>query len=251
MVGDPNLDPELRAYADSVSTAVPAVLAAAEQLRHDDSLAQHLALALHCTIIELFSACVLVAQFGEPTTIPIILRSLFEALVDLDNLLRDAKYVERMESANLTQMVKFEASGLIPKKEFDEFTARLELVKNKRGPMDLRTRCDKVGRLDEYLGIYYLFCLDTHNNAAALIERHISERDDGTTLISVFGKYDPQVVIRRLNMGLKWLFEPARMIHAAFKVPAPQLEELAARFDRERKARQPAQDAGGGPAPAA
>jgi hypothetical protein len=40
------------------------------------------------------------------------------------------------------------------------------------------------------------------------------------------------------EVGLGWLFQSAHMIHSAFQIPAPQVEELAARFDRERAARQ-------------
>jgi hypothetical protein len=47
VVGDPNLDPELRARAETASAAVPVVLDAARQLRHDDTLAQMHAIALH------------------------------------------------------------------------------------------------------------------------------------------------------------------------------------------------------------
>jgi Family of unknown function (DUF5677) len=238
IVGDPNLDRELRARAEALSDVVPVVLDAASRLRHQENLAQYLAIALHCTNIELFSACVLLALYGEPTPIPIILRSMYEALVDLDNLLRDATYVDRIESANLTQMLKFEDTGAMSKNEADAFKARLgEFVAKKRGPMDLRARCEKVGRGDEYKGIYALFCLDTHNNAASLTERHISERPDGSTMISVFGKYDPRTVALRLEVGVGWLFQSAHMTHGAFQIPAPQVEELADRFERERKAR--------------
>jgi hypothetical protein len=92
-VGDPNLDPELRARAESASDVVPVVLAAAARLPQprEDSMAQVYALGLYGSVIEQFSACVLLAQFGEPSTIPIILRSMYEALVDLDNLVHDAK----------------------------------------------------------------------------------------------------------------------------------------------------------------
>ncbi|MGA8095272.1 MAG: hypothetical protein WB823_13520, partial [Steroidobacteraceae bacterium] len=67
MVGDPKIDTQLRARAEELSGVVPVVLEAAGQLRHQDDLAQHLAIALHCTIIELFSACPLLALYGEPT----------------------------------------------------------------------------------------------------------------------------------------------------------------------------------------
>jgi len=56
-------------------------------------------------------------------------------------------------------------------------------------------------------------------------------------VISYFGEYDPQTAICRLDTGLQWLFESARMTHGAFQVPAPEVEELAAHFDRERALR--------------
>jgi len=244
LVGDPNLDPELRARAETASAAVPVVLDAARHLRHD-TLAQMHAIALHGTIIELFSACVLLAQWGEPTGIPILLRSEYEALVDLDNLVRDAGYVERMEAANIAQTLKIMKGGPLRqefevgrKADFDELVAQLAaLEKKKKTPLSVRDRCDAVGRLGEYEGIYGMFCLDTHNNASALAERHLSEHKDGTPLISFFGPYNPQSVAMRLDFGLQWLFESADMIHSAFRVPAPQVTELADRFVRERRER--------------
>jgi hypothetical protein len=91
-----------------------------------------------------------------------------------------------------------------------------------------------VGRGDEYDSLYALFCLDTHNNASALAERHLSESKDGSPLISFFGKFDPKIVASRLDFGLQFLFQSAHMIHGAFKVPAPEIEQLATPFDRER-----------------
>jgi len=244
MVGDPNLDPGLRARVDAASAAVPVVLEAAVQLRHDGSLAEMHAIALHGTIIELFSACVLLAQWGEPTGIPILLRSEYEALVDLDNLLRDPGYVERMVAANIVQTLKImkgrplrQEFQLGRKATFDELNAHLTTMhKNKKAPLTMRERCETVGRLGEYEGIYGLFCLDTHNNSSALAERHLSEHDDGTPVISFFGRYDPQTVVRRLDFGLQWVIQSARMIHGAFQVPAPEIETLAAALERERTA---------------
>lgn len=219
------------------------VLEAAVRVHHDGSPAEMHALALHGTICELFSACVLLAHCGEPTGIPILLRSEYEALVDLDNLLRDPRYVERMVVANLQQTLKIMKGGPLRKQfqmgrkgDFDALAAHLAaLEKNKKTPLTMRERCVAVGRLDEYESIYGLFCLDTHNNASALAERHLSEKEDGTPVISFFGPYDPQVAVRRLDKGLRWLFQSARMIHGAFRVPAPEVEALAARLDAARQ----------------
>ena len=50
-------------------------------------------------MIELYSGCIVLAEADRVAGIPIILRTMYEALVDLDNLLADPGYVENMESA--------------------------------------------------------------------------------------------------------------------------------------------------------
>jgi hypothetical protein len=244
MMCTPDLHPELLARVTAASDAVLAVLDAAGQIRHDESDAQIHALALHGTIIELFSACVLLAKQGEPTAIPIVLRSMYEALVDLDNLLHDAGYVEHIQAANFKQTIKIMKSGPLRqefqegrKADYQQFVTQLaELEARGKGSLQIRTRCDKAGRLDEYESLYGLFCLDSHNNGAALADRHLSELPDGKLQVSFFGEYDPQAVARRLDFGLQFMIESARMIHGAFQVPAPQLDELATRLDHERAA---------------
>ena len=245
IVGDPNLDPELRARAEAASAVVPVLLDAAATLRHDDSMAQLYALGLYGSMIEEFSACVLLAQFGEPSTIPIILRSMYEALVDLDNLVHDAAYHCRIEHASIKQTLSIMRSGPLRdafqkgrKDDFDQLAARLaELEDEGKASLPIWKRCKEVGRSDEYDSLYALFCLDTHNNAPALAERHLSETKDGSPLVSFFGKYDPAVVASRLDFGLQFLFQSARMIHGAFRVPAPEVEAVAERFERERSER--------------
>jgi hypothetical protein len=164
--------------------------------------------------------------------------------VDLDNLLHDASYVCRMEHANIKQTLNIMRSGPLRealqkghREHYDQLTARLaELEDEGKASLKIWQRCKTVGRFDEYESLYALFCLDTHNNASALAERHLSEGEDGRPLISYFSEYDPQSVAMRLDFGLQFLFQSARMIHGAFQVPTPQVEELAERFERERRA---------------
>jgi len=56
-------------------------------------------------------------------------------------------------------------------------------------------------------------------------------------LVSIFGKYDPGAVIRRLDLGLGFLFGSARDMHCAFRVPAPEIDELAAKLERVKAKR--------------
>lgn len=241
----PQLDPELRAAIDYCSDAVRLVTDAAPQLGHNEGDAQIHALAIYFTVIELFSACLGLAQLGEPTAIPIILRSMYEAHVDLDNLVADAGYVEHITAAGLEQTITIMEAGSLRqafaegrKAEYDKLTAKLADLKCRgKGPLSIRKRCQRADRLNEYDSLYALFCIDTHNNSSALAERHLSERPDGGVLISLFGPYEAMAVIRRLDLGLQFLITSARNVHGAFRVPAPQIEELAVQLDRVRAER--------------
>jgi hypothetical protein len=239
---DPNLDLELRATVGYCSDAVPVVLDAASKLGHDEGDAMVLALAIYGTVIELFSACVGLAQLGEPNAIPIILRSMYESHVDLDNLLHEAGYVEHIQAAGYEQTIKVMESTPLRqafkegrKAEYDELSTKLADLKCRgKGPLKIWQRCQRAGRLDEYNSLYALFCLDAHGNLPALAERHISEKPDGGLLVSIFGQYDAWAVIRRLDFGLGFLLGSARAMHRAFKVPAPQIEELVAKLERAK-----------------
>ncbi len=247
MVGAPNLDSELRARAEAVSDVLRVVLAAAARLPQpqEESIAQVYALGLYGTMVEQLSACVLLTLFDEPSSIPIILRSMYEALVDLDSVVHDASYHCRIEHANIKQTLSIMRSGPLReafqkgrKEDYDQLTARLaELESEGKASLKIGKRCKAVGRSAEYDSLYALFCLDTHNNASALAERHLSETKDGSPMISFFGKYDPKLVTSRLDFGLQFLFQAARFVHGAFQVPAPEVEECAERFEHERTKR--------------
>ncbi len=242
---DPNLAPELQEAVAYCSDAVRVVLEAVSKLGHNESDAQVIALAIYGTVIELFSSCVGLARLGEPTAIPIILRSMYESHVDLDNLLHEAGYVEHIQAAGYEQTIKVMESTPLRqlfkegrKAEYDELTAKLADLKCRgKGPLKIYQRYKRAGRLDEYEGLYALFCIDAHNNSPALAERAISEKPDGGLLVSIFGQYDPLTVIRRLDLGLGFLLGSARDMHGAFEVPAPALDELAAKLERVKAER--------------
>ncbi len=241
-LGDPNLDPKLRTWVELCSDAVQMVLQAARRLTHGNTDPQIWALSLHGSVIELFSGCVVLARWGEPSGIPILLRSMYEVQVELDNLLRDASYVDYLNAANLKQTTKLMKAGPLRehfekgrKAEFDELTAELAKLKAKGiEPLHISQRSERVGRRDEYESSYALFCLDAHSNGAALAERHITENAEGVAQIAFFGPYEAERVIMRMNFGLKFLFDSTRWVHGAFQVPAPEIEEFAARVEALR-----------------
>lgn len=205
--------------------------------------AQMHAIALHASVIELLASCLAMAdEDGASAGIPIVLRSMYEVLVDLDNLRRDPAYLDLMEAANLKQMCKlleqadtnpllrrfsarFDVSALLA-----EFRARrVELKAQGKEPLKIEDRCDRVGRKAEYLSLYGLFCMDSHNNMAALADRHFDEVG-GALTVSVFAQPHVPSVRRRLSTGIDFMLTTARMLHDAFSSDPPELARVARRY---------------------
>jgi len=231
----------LRERIATGAAAVRTVLDCAAVLRIDpDSLSHIHAAALHATITELFGNClVLAADQDHAIGIPILLRSMLEALVDLDNLLHDAEYVGNIEAANIKQLLKLldsartnpQLDGLLEGHPNDaqELRQRLrELEAAGRRSLSFERRFEMAGMQDQYNGVYALLCLDGHSNSAALADRHFDEGPDGRPQVSFFRQPDPTTIARRLTIGLRILARSGEMIHAAFQVPRRGITDLAA-----------------------
>lgn len=188
------------------------------------------AVTLHATIVQLCGGCLRLAKTELTVGIPVLLRSMFEALVDLDNLVHDQSYFERMDAANLDQYLKLLResptnpllSGLDEKHDLprviSEYEAQLdELRSRKRGQKDMRSRCADVDREDEYLSIYLLFCMDAHNNVGALIDRHISEGKSQTLQVTLAGEKLPLNLASRIHFAVGWMLQSTTMIHGAYR----------------------------------
>ena len=123
--------------------------------------------------------------------IPILLRSMFEADIDLTNLMKFPDYYKRMYASFLHAKIRLtkEAASSRPnpflteiranrnhKKDLCETQAELDkLIAEKNGPIDIRCRAEFASKLDEYLSNYNSLCLDTHNNIRSLEEWYIQK----------------------------------------------------------------------------
>jgi hypothetical protein len=211
--------------------ALHAIVEAMPLIHFDPVRRPHLyAVTLHASIVQLCGGSLAMARTEHTAGIPVLLRSMFEALVDLDNLVRDAGYHERMDAANLDQFLKLLRAcptnplmaALDQKHDIPTIAAELQteldgLRARKRGQKDLRARCVDVGREDEYLSVYTLLCLDAHNNVTALIDRHVSEGESQTLQVDAFGDSNPLNVARRVFMAIGWMLESADCAHGAFQ----------------------------------
>jgi Family of unknown function (DUF5677) len=221
--------------------AIDVMLGSASALRWE-SPAQQMALALHATVIELFAGCIALVECERVAAVPIVLRSLYEAVVDLNNLLQAPTYLERMEAAELKQRMEllvqgktnslmrgFEQKVDISEEMKTAGTRITELERRGQGAVSIRDRCIAVGREDEYRTVYALLSLDVHNNISALGERH-------GEIINVFGEPDLTGVRARLSMGTKYALESATMMHQAFCTADPAIANLPLEMDALRAA---------------
>jgi hypothetical protein len=187
------------------------------------------AVTLHASIVQLCGGCLALAKTEHTAGIPVLLRSMFEALVDLDNLVSVQSYHERMDAANLTQFLKpMKGSatnpllaGLERRHDIAAAVAQLQaeldgLLARKRGPQDLRQRCIAVGREHEYTSLYALLCLDAHNNVTALIDRHVSEGASQRLQVDAFGDTNPLGLANRVFIAVGWMLRSAEYAHGAF-----------------------------------
>jgi len=211
--------------------ALSTVIDAMRLVRFDSTKRPHVyAVTLHATIVQLCGGCLALARTEHTAGVGVLLRSMFEGLVDLDNLVRDQNYFERMDAANLEQYLKLLRdsptnpllSGLDKKHDLPriigEYQAQLdELRSRKRGQKDLRQRCVDVERGDEYQSIYLLYCLDAHNNVGALIDRHISSGESEMLRVTIAGEESESALARRLHFAIGWMLQSATMIHGAHR----------------------------------
>lgn len=206
---------------------------------------QLVAICLHGTILELSRACITLTRSGDFIGVSPLVRSIVEAFVDLRVVAKDAGHVKRMEATYYKELVRIlgqfkdnyydgtdigndfgadEANEVLAraKKRFDQLT---------RGGAKTLSSKDRFsqGNLRGYRAVYWLLCLDSHNNLRALEKRHI-RHEGGQVGISVFKRERSnfhfgycQTVADMLVGSLK---EVAALVGMTGDIPFDRLERL-------------------------
>jgi Family of unknown function (DUF5677) len=163
---------------------------------------QRYLLAYFCTVIELTAACTVLAQTTENVGIPILARSALEAFVDFRCLRADPRYGECIEAAHDREWAKvideaMSAGGaylgqLGAEAAVQEERARIAHRQEHRGALGIRKltakeRFARAGLHELYYSVYNFLCAEAHNDARALISRHIKEDDAGVVRLTIYG----------------------------------------------------------------
>jgi hypothetical protein len=211
------------------------------EVRFDKEHSQQLTLmCLYCTVVELAHSERALIDKGQTTALPIVLRSIFEAYADLRALLSDAAYAKRMYATFLQEKVRFlknvlrtpsnpflvgVRSEMAVEQEIGQLEAEIaELEKEGKKPLSNFSRFDAAKLEHEYQSIYWLLCLEGHNNMSALDDRHIEKRGEEYDVV-LFKEADPKDLVRIVDALLAVLTDCGIRVHKVLNSEAVKLFE--------------------------
>jgi len=204
------------------------VLSLASKLKFDSShvLHQHV-VGLYGSIIELSSSIKVLYKSGHFSAIPVILRTILEAFVDLRNLCQDHKYGYSLTMNTSKESLKFlkaakddmnvYAEMIASDPDIDnhitKFYEEIKILKDK-GIKEIRIKekFEQASMASEYQTIYHMLCAATHNDIRALRARHLVI-SDGSFTFEIFKNEDKEAMCDFLGIASELLLRATYEIH--------------------------------------
>lgn len=162
----------------------------ARRLRFDkDHPLPRTVVALYGSILELTSSCILLLEQRLLPGVPVLLRAVLEAYVDLVNLTANPRYGYVIELSYLREWRKLLQEAKIGKNEYlndisqdPGLNARIAQIQNEEHRLEalghrrlkIEQKFVRAGMEKEYRSIYGSLCCDSHNNLRSLMNRHIA-----------------------------------------------------------------------------
>ncbi len=170
---------------------------------------QHLfSISLFCTIYENSTACLVLINNKIYSAIPVMLRNILEAHIDLIILSKKEDYYYDMAASYLKERNKILKLSCQPNysneyleclKSKDDIQEKYvnskkdyeDLIEKGYKALSLKDKFKKADSMDLYLSIYNLLCQDSHNNISSLSNRHFNKQ---TMEIEIFQNFDKSVL---------------------------------------------------------
>ena len=163
-------------------------------------------MAIYATIIQNSTACANLMSRATFSSIPILIRANFEALVDLKNSIENDKYYKLLHSTFLKQKRKFLKSKVQrgnekpgPKSEElknfeEEYIQIKDEVKRYEedgfAPLRIKDKFELWESLEDYETTYAAFSLEIHNDLSVLEKKHIVHDEQGNPNVAIFKERD-------------------------------------------------------------
>jgi hypothetical protein len=197
-------------------------------LRFDRKHPHHLySVCLYGTIIELTYGCMALIEKQQLSAFPAVFRGLLEAYADFRVCLREPEYFKSMNASFLKEKLRALNKTMTspgnpylaglgrsdPQGEKTALESELaELQAKGHIALGVWDRFSKAGLEEEYQSIYWLLCLDAHNNVSSLEDRHI-EKQGSDYRVVLFREEDLSDLIRYFDTLIATVIDSTMKIH--------------------------------------
>jgi len=226
--------PEKHTDVEEYRQLITNVLDQFEYIKFDKKHAWHLDIVcLYSSIVEYSDNMFVLLKKEKLVGMPLVLRSMLEAFVDLKNLCNEKTYGYHLQASNLKEWLKVSREagklenpyldGLAAAKGFDdqvsEWKAELKGLKDKGYPPLRQDEKFLMADMDnEYRSLYNYLCAYSHNNIRALTDRHIeiSENKDDFKVV-LFPEFSAEKADHYISTAKICLTEASRLVHTALE----------------------------------
>lgn len=203
---------------------------------------------LYCSIVELTKSLIVLLDNALGAGVPILVRSLMEAYIDLVNLIKNPKYGYGLEIKYCSEWLKVLEDAKRERNPFLKDISNLEnlektitevserqkqLEKEYKAPRVI-DRFESAGMKDEYRSIYNFLCCHSHNDFRSLIDRHVEIKGDDASVV-LFKTQDSQEMLEYVILTCELLIFATEKVHEFFKSDVmPKVGELRKSLDEFR-----------------
>lgn len=199
---------------------------------------QFVVVCLHTRLIHLAAGCHAAGKDRATPCIPILVRSMWEADVDLDNAVTDDEFFRHMYASFLKEKLRLSLAARpqqgnrfmasVPTAlDLPEVTRETQeeldrLTAEKHGPLSIKERARRVNRCDEYDSIYNLLCLEAHNNVRSLESDHVEHRPDGSYQMTLYSEGMTASAVKDLLLAVGLLAASIDKTHRLLETTDPR-----------------------------
>jgi hypothetical protein len=181
----------------------------------------------YSSILELTFGCMALIEKKVTTALPLLIRTVVEAYVDLRAIRNDPKYLRNVMSGYLKERLRLIdvdnlrehpfLAGLTEEGDLAGRKGQLEEeLKGHRDagypPLPMHAKFDRAGMKPVYQSLYWYLCLDSHNDLSTLEERHL----EGDEVVLFKGETN-FAYTQELDALLTTLIDSSVLVHEVFK----------------------------------
>ncbi len=178
------------------------------------------AILIFCSIYEQSYVCVDLINSKGANTVPIIVRSILESQIDLENIANDeneeyvislrVKFLEKRKKFYKNYVTKFEGKRTKKEKEIEKkyestINELKSLKKSGASSLSIYQKFSNLNLNELYATHYATVCLDSHNDISILEKKHLSIKRDSIDF-EVFKRRDVAFIKAYLRLLISALY---------------------------------------------